>query len=215
MIPRKQILSQAHLDAFRQSTACEDILGFIDELNTAVIGVKLGDVHATSRTQPLIDVLDDILHTAESIPAIDTQSRFGNPAFRDFYDAVDVGTTVPEAHREEVGTYLKESWGSRERIDYGSGMELNFVCWLLCHVKLGLVNKEDYAFLVLGVFWRYIQVMRYLQSTYWLEPAGSHGVWGLDDDQFLPFLWGAGQLSSESARDVADRSSAFAAKIHT
>jgi serine/threonine-protein phosphatase 2A activator len=71
-------------------------------------------------------------------PVENSASRFGNPAFRAFYDKVTSELVslhenipgIPEDAIEEISGYFKESWGNRTRIDYGSGMELNFLCWL-------------------------------------------------------------------------------------
>jgi len=87
-----------------------------------------------------------------------------------------------------------ESFGNATRIDYGTGHETNLAALLFCLAKLGVVTDADRKALVLRVFKRYLDLVRRIQTTYWLEPAGSQGVWGLDDYQFLPFFWGAAQL---------------------
>jgi len=106
----------------------------------------------------------------------------------------EMAALIPSEYVMEVSDYFLASFGDFFRIDYGTGHEAAMAAWLYCLHSRGIFQDEDREDLVLQVFVRYVGVMRRLQQTYWLEPAGSHGVWGLDDYHFLPFLWGASQL---------------------
>ncbi|KAH9984857.1 hypothetical protein BJV77DRAFT_1035521 [Russula vinacea] len=190
----KGILSKEQLSAFQSSNTYAKLTSYIEVLNSAVVGCKLTDECTQSQgVEALIEVLDRVEALAKETPPVDNEaSRFGNPAFKTFYDKVQ--QAAPQFH--EVVLRVRPVDAITEVSGYfcESGMELNFLCWLICLEELGVVLESDHAALVIKVFWRYIQVMRTLQSTYWLEPAGSHGVWGLDDYHFLPFLFGSAQL---------------------
>jgi serine/threonine-protein phosphatase 2A activator len=204
--PSRRILSPADHELFLASPTYKLILAFVFRLSDSVVDTPVSSVKDSELRAPVKGILE-ILNEAEALcrdsPPNETGgSRFGNKIFRVFLDKVKQQTTKwhaslglenPDAVAE-VSVYLNQSFGNRSRIDYGSGHELNFGMWLLCLHQLTILQESDFRSLVLRVFVRYLEVMRLVQSTYYLEPAGSHGVWGLDDYQFLPFLFGASQL---------------------
>lgn len=104
---------------------------------------------------------------------------------------------LPASHKSiavELLHYFINAFGNTTRIDYGSGHELSFIGYLAVLCLTGLLTEKDEEAMVFILFDKYLEVCRKLQAKFRLEPAGSKGVWGLEDHQFLNFLWGSSQL---------------------
>eukprot|EP00117_Sycon_ciliatum_P045902 scpid66262/ scgid32944/ Serine/threonine-protein phosphatase 2A activator; PP2A, subunit B&apos; Phosphotyrosyl phosphatase activator; Serine/threonine-protein phosphatase 2A regulatory subunit 4; Serine/threonine-protein phosphatase 2A regulatory subunit B&apos len=203
--PVRCILDVSDVEVWQKSSAYEDLMGFISALNDSVKRKQNSEVAAPSEIlKKILSVLETLQSWIVEIPAEDDQvGRFGNKAYRKWQErlvernAELITSLLPEGLAGavvELQAYFTDAFGNSRRIDYGSGHEANFVAFLCCLCKLGIIEQSDSPTLVLLVFQRYIQLMRCLQKTYRMEPAGSQGVWGLDDYQFLPFLFGSAQL---------------------
>ncbi|KAK9388489.1 Phosphotyrosyl phosphatase activator [Lipomyces mesembrius] len=167
----------------------------------------------------ILAIFDRLDELAEAIPPITGPRRFGNPAYKTWFSAVEnaVSTLITDMlHKADVSVeakvelqgYFMGALGSFQRLDFGTGHELSFLaffggCWFLGALRDtsrsndaaeldetgGITGKE-----ILWIFSRYFQVIRKIVRHYNLEPAGSHGVWGLDDHFHLPYIIGAAQL---------------------
>ncbi|XP_071529591.1 serine/threonine-protein phosphatase 2A activator-like [Panulirus ornatus] len=203
-IPKRSVLLPSDVKKWEHSNAYQDILGFLTAMNKAVGGKKLSAECVESPvTTGLLKMLDTLSQWIDGIPPVDQPQRFGNTAFRDFYYKLKenseqvVKEALPEefhAAVPEIAVYLVESVGNSTRIDYGTGHELSFIMFLTCIFKIGALKQEDSIAVVTKIFNRYLSLSRKLQMIYKMEPAGSQGVWSLDDYQFLPFIWGSSQL---------------------
>uniref|UniRef100_A0A8C7UA21 Serine/threonine-protein phosphatase 2A activator n=1 Tax=Oncorhynchus mykiss TaxID=8022 RepID=A0A8C7UA21_ONCMY len=204
MVPKKEISMFPDMGKWKRSQAYADYMGFILTLNEGVKGKKLTCEYKVSETiEKLLALLGTLDRWIDETPPEDQPSRFGNKAYRTWYAKLDqeaeglVAAVIPEdkvAAAPEIAVYLKEAVGNSTRIDYGTGHEAAFAIFLCCLCKIGALRVDDQLAIIFKVFDRYLVVMRKLQKTYRMEPAGSQGVWGLDDFQFLPFIWGSSQF---------------------
>ncbi|KAL3347443.1 hypothetical protein AABB24_021223 [Solanum stoloniferum] len=202
--PVKKIHNQNDIVQFQSSPTCQNFLGFVVLLSESIRSHKLSDpCHESPVVLAIVSVLETLSVYVDEIPLAPQSSRYGNLAYRTWHERMSCDAEsfllqfLPpdlQSATVELVPYFTDSFGNSSRIDYGTGHETNFAAWLYCLARLGVVKEEDYQALVSRVFVKYLDLMRKLQVTYCLEPAGSHGVWGLDDYHFLPFIFGSSQL---------------------
>ncbi|RDW93776.1 serine/threonine-protein phosphatase 2A activator [Aspergillus mulundensis] len=236
--PSKRINEGQDVTEFLSSKAYVDLMTFLLQLNRSLFPTKLSDgtVQSYSLNSEVVEYsapvrqLQQLLSKLEAIldeaPPDTGPRRFGNVAFRRWYEVVESRATslleeclskeILQTPSSEPGSptaevellaYFLGSWGSPQRLDYGTGHELSFLAFLAGIWKLhgfpqNSPGVEERA-IVLGVIQPYLELVRTIIKRYTLEPAGSHGVWGLDDHSFIPYIFGSAQLApaiSESDR---------------
>ncbi|KAI1196391.1 phosphotyrosyl phosphatase activator [Nemania serpens] len=190
-----------------------------ENIQTFLIGSEY-ETRPAESVQKLSQMLAKIEAFIDEAPPDQGPRRFGNVSFRKWYALLEEHAAailrehLPESvfrHSSgggldrstaevEITSYLLGSFGSAQRLDYGTGHELSFLAFLGCLWKLGVFrdgksNGDIERNIVLGVFEPYLRVVRRLIQTYTLEPAGTHGVWGLDDHSFQPYIYGSAQLA--------------------
>lgn len=146
-------------------------------------------------------ILNTVLKCQEELPSeadIETlkraQTQGKEAALRDpSEEDVDEREHIPE-----LSAYLEAAFGHEIRLDYGTGHECSFQVLLLALFKLKCFGETatPERLNAISIWTAYLNVTRKLQTDYMLEPAGSHGVWGLDDYHCLPFYFGACQLQN-------------------
>ncbi|KAK5166822.1 Serine/threonine-protein phosphatase 2A activator 1 [Saxophila tyrrhenica] len=219
--PSKRINDGDDLQFFHTSTAYQDLVTWLLQLSRSMFPTRESgsDVQPStldspppfsSTVQSLQDLVSDLEALTKDAPPDTGPRRFGNVAFRTWFKLMEEALDqlldkhlVPllqryerqqSALKDELGAYLLGSFGSAQRLDYGTGHELSFLAFLGCLWKLNAFEDGEERAIVMGVMQPYLILVRVLINTYTLEPAGSHGVWGLDDHSHLPYIFGSAQL---------------------
>jgi serine/threonine-protein phosphatase 2A activator len=217
VIPEKVINSQEKQQKFMNGKSYQSIISFIQELQSSVKGNVNILTEENIPKESNLNILMVLLKEAtklliENPPLNKDKQRFGNIVFRTWYDKlnayydetfsnlVNSRMSIITNHEDvgklsdEIKPYLFECFGNSKRIDYGTGHELNFILVLMILTTVGFINKNEYELAVKVVIKEYLQVCKSIQIEYNLEPAGSKGVYGLDDFFFIFFILGSAEL---------------------
>lgn len=152
----------------------------------------------------ILNILERLNQLIDETPPKEGPRRFGNLNCRVWHDKVSEEiddllrnnlSCKDDGYIVEARYYLSASFGSKMRLDYGTGHELSFVAFIGALIQIGiLVLDEITGQDLLQIFAKYYDITKKLILVYNLEPAGSHGVWGLDDHFHFIYILGASEF---------------------
>lgn len=201
------------VDKIRGRDLKGDFLDKYDDVGIPVFSSSTGPPAADAPVvngnyEGVIKILQELENILQRHPPVEGPRRFGNLACRDWHDELKASASdlllrfliIPESidtrgFKVEAQTYLCNSFGSQTRLDYGTGHELSFLAFLGGLIRLKIIPANEISGQQMLLLWvHYYQLVRRLITEYNLEPAGSHGVWGLDDHFHLIYIFGAAQF---------------------
>lgn len=177
LAPCKRINDGDDLNFFLTSVAYRDIKIWLSQLNRALFPVQDENKHVSTCTidppptySPVVTSLRSLVQDFEGLisqaPPDTGPRRFGNVAFREWYRLAEEQTdSLLQRHLEfvlkktsdnpvvfeELKAYLLGSFGSAQRLDYGTGHELSFLAFLACLSKIDAFDPGEERAIVVGV----------------------------------------------------------------
>lgn len=144
----RKIQNVNDLKQWMQSPGYQDLTSFIRQLNRFATGQHNGfsnlELIKDAKLVALKNLLGILSTKVDQIVPFteDRNQRFGNKAYRVWFDEMrsqldNYFKLFAEEHANELRQYLEDSFGNKQRIDYGTGHELNFIIFLLGLYKLG------------------------------------------------------------------------------
>ncbi|XP_017050709.1 serine/threonine-protein phosphatase 2A activator [Drosophila ficusphila] len=211
--PVKEVRSLEDLDRWVRSQAYHDTIAYINNTSKAIQGHR--STHSfpvTEQMRRLCEIFDGLEHllaehtpklegSAVTVPAAEVKSRsyraWMQHMFQHVFSKLDQAVRAKCKHINELGQYLRRSFGNATSLDFGPANELMFLFFLCGLFRAGILMATDTVAAALMLFARYIHLVRRLVTTYAL-PIARDPKCSIDDYYFLPYLWGAAQLSVEA-----------------
>ena len=228
-LPAKRIFDSQTTQDFQSSIALNRLRFFLQKYISMVTNVQTppeGTLSSVTLVNSIVQLLNHLSTLIDETPPLVGPRRYGNLACRDWHTKMEaqlpallneiLDPYLPKVSGEsssmhpciqELNYYISNAFGSSTRLDFGTGHELSFMAFIAAIDMLGLWTDGMQGTDILLLFNTYYALVRKLILTYTLEPAGSHGVWGLDDHFHLAYILGSSQWIRNAPmrpRDVKD-----------